>query len=246
MTRAIHPLAQRGQSSSRAYCVSELKTSCSQASCWRQAPTCWNAIPCCLSSSEDMDDSILEKVEVIDAFMSMLPTIQKYQDQTSWLLHKHAHFQFSMNITRVTYVRMIMYVSTLFVGPFNYVVPSVVNPNVTSGGLPAVAIILKELLELLDTAGVDHQEESTIQASLRKGKGCKCSGDQFFLKRNIHATTINRKDKPTTQYVSCIIIGKDSSIGEAGFVMTKVAIELCHFVVSLYCNVHIPLFATSG
>ena len=37
------------------------------------------------------------------------------------------------------------------------------NPNVTSGGLPAVAIILKELL---DMAGVDHQEESTIQALL--------------------------------------------------------------------------------
>ena len=37
-----------------------------------------------------------------------------------------------------------------------------VNPNVTCGGLPAVAIILKELLEFLDMAGVDHQDESTI------------------------------------------------------------------------------------
>lgn len=86
-----------------------------------------------------------------------------------------------------------------------------VNPTCTYSygdsrkGQHGVAIILKELLQLLDRFEIEHADESTIRRELRKRGDCKTSANQFFLTKKSKSTLIDRK-KGDTRNVSCVII----------------------------------------
>lgn len=115
---------------------------------------------------------------------------------------------------RITWVYTITNLTTTHM---YYLLPiqvlKVVNPKCTytcrEGGprQQGVAIILKELLQLLDNYSISHAGESSIRRELRKRNDCKTSGNQFFLNKNSHSNTIVRRRKNgDVRNVSCVII----------------------------------------
>ena len=88
---------------------------------------------------------------------------------------------------------------------------TVINPTCTytcgesRKGQSGVAIILKELMPLLDKYGIEHVDESAIRRELRKRGDCRTSGNQFFLKQGSQFDAIDRK-RGDTRNVSCVII----------------------------------------
>ena len=85
-----------------------------------------------------------------------------------------------------------------------------VNPKVkfSSGGKmkPGVAIILKDLLCVLDQFGINHPEEPSIRKVLRQKKGVLTSVNQCFL---LDGTSAEQITKINSRHYSCIIIPKE-------------------------------------
>ena len=88
---------------------------------------------------------------------------------------------------------------------------TVVNPKCTytssdkHRSRQGVAIVLKELLQLLDKYSIQHIDEPSIRRELRRRSDCKTSGNQFFLTKDSRAKKIIRK-MGDTRNISCIII----------------------------------------
>ena len=86
-----------------------------------------------------------------------------------------------------------------------------VNPKIrfNCGGKmkQGVAVILKDLLCVLDQLSVDHPEESAIRRVRRQKKGVITSANQRFLLSTAHGA--ERITKSNSRHYSCIIIPKE-------------------------------------
>ena len=71
--------------------------------------------------------------------------------------------------------------------------------------MAGVAVIIKELLKLLDNESIPHADESDLRRQLRKRRECKTSGNQHFLKQGSSSKTIDRGNGDTRN-MSCVIV----------------------------------------
>ena len=71
---------------------------------------------------------------------------------------------------------------------------------------PGVAIILKDLLCVLDQFWINHPEEPSIRKVLRQNKGVLTSANQLFL---LDGTSAEQITMTNSWHYSCIIIQKE-------------------------------------